>query len=333
MGAAVVEKQNSDLSKTTEDQNIITLKQLETTVERNTDRLTEVRRDQLNYKIEKDLLKEVYSSNLQMINIVITIVLGVFAVLGYLGLKSINELRIEFREELADLRLTKTNMERDYEQFSERQRQAVVQVEAVNDRQEDRLKFLEFQEIAEILIVQGQHAEAIEYVSTGLKLEPNNLRFREQFAYCALELKSLNEAVIAWEQVLEVLPVHGTAFANLAELYVLTGKVEKSVEILNNKGEYLVAYGDIFAWYLKCLFAFAQDDIDKLSELIGSQVSELPDDSWMSFDEWGYSQVKTAFDLTSEDLKTRLFQNVIKVLSGESTISELKSLLVSETTP
>ncbi len=45
------------------------------------DQLSEVRRDQLNYKIEKDLLKEAYSSNLQIVNAVIAIALGVFAVL------------------------------------------------------------------------------------------------------------------------------------------------------------------------------------------------------------------------------------------------------------
>jgi hypothetical protein len=45
----------------------------------------EVRRDQLNYKIERDLLKETNSSNIQTINIVIAIVLSIFSVLGFLG--------------------------------------------------------------------------------------------------------------------------------------------------------------------------------------------------------------------------------------------------------
>src|SRR5437764_14025284 len=56
------------------------------------DAVTEVRRDQLNYQIERDLLKETYGSNLQTINLVLTIVLGAFAVIGYLGVRSIGTL-------------------------------------------------------------------------------------------------------------------------------------------------------------------------------------------------------------------------------------------------
>jgi len=39
------------------------------------DSVSEIRRDQLNYKIEKDLLKETFSSNYQTINIVLAIIL------------------------------------------------------------------------------------------------------------------------------------------------------------------------------------------------------------------------------------------------------------------
>jgi len=45
--------------------------------------IQEIRRDQLNYKIEKDILKEVYSSNIATINLVITLILAVFGIIGF----------------------------------------------------------------------------------------------------------------------------------------------------------------------------------------------------------------------------------------------------------
>jgi len=49
------------------------------------DQLAEVRRDQLNYRLEKDLLKEAYSSNLQIINGVLVFFLGVISLIGFFG--------------------------------------------------------------------------------------------------------------------------------------------------------------------------------------------------------------------------------------------------------
>ena len=40
----------------------------------------EIRRDQLNYKIEKELLKETYSSNYTTVQIFISLILGIFAI-------------------------------------------------------------------------------------------------------------------------------------------------------------------------------------------------------------------------------------------------------------
>ena len=59
--------------------------------------------DRINYRIEKDLLKEAYSSNLQTINMVITFVLGVFAFLGYLGIRDISTIKKEYLLELSKL--------------------------------------------------------------------------------------------------------------------------------------------------------------------------------------------------------------------------------------
>ncbi|MDP2861618.1 MAG: hypothetical protein Q8N95_02375, partial [Desulfobacterales bacterium] len=78
------------------------------------DALQEVRRDQLNYRIEKDLLKETYSSYIQMINIVITIILGVFTIIGFLGVRNISAINKKFQEELSGLKKLRVNYEQKF---------------------------------------------------------------------------------------------------------------------------------------------------------------------------------------------------------------------------
>ena len=65
--------------------------------------ISEIRRDQLNYRIERDLLKEAFSSNYQTINIVIAIILGVFSVIGFLGIRDIGTIRRQYFNELNKL--------------------------------------------------------------------------------------------------------------------------------------------------------------------------------------------------------------------------------------
>jgi hypothetical protein len=59
---------------------------------------------QLNYKIEKDLLKETYSNNYEKISLVITLILGVMGVFGYLGLRDITSIKKEYEMELSNLK-------------------------------------------------------------------------------------------------------------------------------------------------------------------------------------------------------------------------------------
>ena len=65
-------------------------------IKENQSDLNKVRNDQVNYKIEKDLLKEVYSSIISTVNTVVSVVFALItlliALLGYLGLRNIREI-------------------------------------------------------------------------------------------------------------------------------------------------------------------------------------------------------------------------------------------------
>jgi len=76
------------------------------------DSVEEVRRDQLNYAIEKDLLTKTYSSNLETVNTIITIILVIFAVLAFLGLLSISNLRSQLKFDVETFQNQRIELER-----------------------------------------------------------------------------------------------------------------------------------------------------------------------------------------------------------------------------
>ena len=74
-------------------------------------KVEETRRDQLNYSLEKDLLKETYSNNYDRLNFTITGIFGVFAVLTFFGIRDLNSIKKEYKEELDKLTNLKVEIE------------------------------------------------------------------------------------------------------------------------------------------------------------------------------------------------------------------------------
>src|SRR5438876_10467 len=70
------------------------------TIRRLEEQLSEIRRDQLNYRIEKDLLKETYSSNYQIVNGALAFFLTAASIIGFLGIRDINALKKDYMAEL-----------------------------------------------------------------------------------------------------------------------------------------------------------------------------------------------------------------------------------------
>lgn len=62
----------------------------------------ETRRDQLNYKVEKDIYKEVYSTQMSTVSIIGSALFGIAAILGFLGLKDLNEVKLKYQSALLE---------------------------------------------------------------------------------------------------------------------------------------------------------------------------------------------------------------------------------------
>jgi hypothetical protein len=82
-----------------------------------------IQRDQMNYKIEKDALKEIYSSNLQTINVVIALVLFAISVLavifGYMGFRNIAKARKQYAREIQRIKRLRSKLNAKIRSISE----------------------------------------------------------------------------------------------------------------------------------------------------------------------------------------------------------------------
>ena len=107
-------------------------------IKRLEDDVKEIRRDQLNYQIERDLLKEAYATNLKTVDVLIALALGVITivggVLGFLGVRNIYALRKEYNDDLDALRRLKAGFEGDIERIKARETETKDQVTHLSNR-------------------------------------------------------------------------------------------------------------------------------------------------------------------------------------------------------
>jgi tetratricopeptide (TPR) repeat protein len=171
---------------------------MDTRLDRIENSLTEVRRDQLNYKLEKDLLKEAFSSNYQTVNIVLAIVLGVFSVIGFLGIRDIGAIKKEYLAELERVNSLRNDLEVKVKQIGEQQERVqndYLEIVKTNEEQSRRIKVLELQEKISSLMQTNNFQRALEYVTVALDLDRDNTILLEQKATSLWKLNDFEGAM------------------------------------------------------------------------------------------------------------------------------------------
>ncbi len=101
-------------------------KDLNSKIERLEHDVKMLRQTQINYKIEKEALKEVYSSSLQGAQVILVVVMGVltvlvgtFTALGIKGWRDIVTIKGNFEKDLEDFRTKKTESEEEMRGFKQ----------------------------------------------------------------------------------------------------------------------------------------------------------------------------------------------------------------------
>jgi hypothetical protein len=293
----------------------------------------EVRRGQLNYKIEKDLLKEAYASNLQTLNIVITIVLATITVLGFLGLRSITSLRDDFRKELDTLTGLRKKFEEklaNIEQEQSRARAKVEELANVDQQQDRRLRILEIQDKAWALMRDRNDVRALEYIDVGLNSVPDNVQLLRLRAICLGRLGRLTEALSCSKKILLLEPGDIATLANLAECSLLVRQFADFDELLLSHRAALEAQnGAYLTWYLTALRLCLTDDYEGVRRHARNRPAEAGMESAKApkVQGWHYDEARAVVGKTANVQMRTLMLGLIDFLEGRLAAAELAQLV------
>lgn len=258
-----------------------------------------LRRDQINYHVEKDILKEAYSSNIQTINIVITIVLGVIGVLGYLGIRSIKEVQSDYAAELNELKNIKTNFELELQTLVIKQKEfesKIGDLAVTNEKQDRRLKVLELTEKASELMKTKQWKWALEYISLGLDIDHENVPLLNQKTLCHGKLGEFSSAIELSKKIIELEPEPKSVvnIINLLEYAALSNQQNEFANIYAAHKDIVDRHisGNAIT-YLSALANVIKGDLQQAVKILDAFVKKSPNETIKYLGFWSFDEVFT----------------------------------------
>lgn len=285
------------------------------------DNISEIRRDQLNYKIEKDLLRETFSSNYQTINIVLAIVLGIFTIIGVLGLRDIGAIRKDYLKEFDNLSNLRKDFEFEVKKFmgeQEKIKENYLEIIKTNEEQNKRIKVLELQEKISAAIKDQNYKQALAYVKVALELDPQNTGILYRKAWCHHKSNELQKAVGIYKKILELEPDNPSAIADLLELFLFLKQFEnfnafyeKNKLIIDTKG------GEIgLKTYYKILELYQLKKYDEMKVLLKECLQVMPKGKQKLFS-WDFNDVLKFIQPNPQDEGKNLLDIFISVVKGD----------------
>lgn len=197
--------------------------------------LEQIQRDKLNYQIEKDLLKETYSRNYETLNIVLTIILGIFGILSFFGLKDISTIKKEYNNELNSLKDTKLEFDlktKELEHEKSNFEKDIKHIFETNENQNRKIKILELKEKIAKFIEDEKHFDALEYINIALDLMPDDTSLLTSQGIVYTRLFRLDKAIQSFKKAYEVDPTNEGLLGNLIEIYSLSNNFKEAEDLI-----------------------------------------------------------------------------------------------------
>lgn len=191
--------------------------------------IKEVRRDQLNYSIEKNLLKETFNTNYSTINLILTIILitlSIFGgIFGYIGFKNISELKKDYSSELTTLKNLRTSFSKRLNALVSREKefnQKMQEIISTNENQNAKIRLLELKEKITVQLKQNNYNRALDYINIGLSEFINDYELMIYKAMCLSNLDNYRDYIQTIKRLMVLAkgkePEHLKTFTqNLAE--------------------------------------------------------------------------------------------------------------------
>ena len=283
-------------------------------------KVDQVVQNQLNYQIEKDLLKETYSNNYSRIQTIITIVLGLISILGFLGLNSINKTRKEYDNELDSLKNLKTDFEKEFEKFQNKVQSfedRISELNTVNQQQEIKFKILEIREKVDSYMDLEDYLKALEYINVGLDLDPSNSYLKYLKGYIYFKLEKYRESIEIQRDLINENPSNPTYITDLAELYLLSSNPDSFIALKEEfPSELELDFNKPLTVYFDTLLNLIKKDHQKITANIQKIIKKLDDNEHREFSEWEFRDVQKFLNKTKSSKPKEEFEKFLNVFSG-----------------
>lgn len=287
---------------------------------------------QINYKIEKDLLKETYSNNYERINTVITFVLGLIGVIGFVGIKDIGSIKKEYESELKSLKELKIEFEAKYNEFDIEKSKVDEELKRIveeNQRQNENIKFLELKEKVIDLTKGKRWSSALEFANAALDLKPDDTNLLNRKGSILIKLNQLSDAVNSFRKALDIDGDDTTTVQNIVECLYFSGSIPEAKKIIEAHSEKFGEKEDgKLKEFLDILELYHDKDKGKLIEAAGKYINYDSLDSTIEiFKTWDLSDAEY-FAYYEEDSEIkRILQGIIWFWNNSITGKRLIQIL------
>jgi len=302
----------------------------ESIINRMSDDIKELRRDQLNYKIEKDLLKEMYTSNLQIINVIITIIVAVFGFIGFFGLKDIYALQKSYKTELDKLNNIKSDFQLETKNILDDQikaKDSFQQLLKISEGHNTKIKMLELRDKVTDSIKDNKYATALEYCVLALQIDNKDIQLNNIKGHCQIKMKQNSEAIKTYLYSLEIDDSDLNARVNLCELYLLSNNIVQFNNLYTNiKQEINEIYKGIVNTYFEALKFYIEGNDIELKKLLATFLSSC-EPGKKKRTRWGFEEVEIFLKDRPAGAAKEIISNLTSFLKGEKEIEDVTDLL------
>jgi len=293
--------------------------------------IQEIRRDQINYRIEKEILKEMYSSEINTINIIIAMILGLFTIIGYIGVKSVGSIKDEFRKELDDLIGLKTKYEKKFDEmdrFHHDSKNELETIKIVSEDQSKRLKILEVQEKTGSLISNQHYSRALEYLYAGLTIDENDTVLLNQKAHCLMMLRRFQEAIDVFKKLRQLEPKAINHIVNLIEAYLLIRRADLYGEAIKKYSDQIMEkYPQKLIWYYELIRLYIEADETSMRNHILNGTSKSDNEKKEHIGKWVFHEIENAFSDDPPSENKKMLFNAIEYFDAKISGSELREAI------
>ncbi|CAM3465717.1 type IV pilus biogenesis/stability protein PilW [Aquirufa ecclesiirivi] len=289
--------------------------------------------NQLNYRIEKDLLKETYSNNYEKISLFITLFLGVVGIFGYLGLRDITSIKKEYEKELSNLRQIQSQFNIKSQEFDVEKKKFDEELKSIikeNEEQSRKIKFIELKDKVRSLLNDNQLTPALEFANAALLITNNDVDLLNQKGRILCRLNQIKEAVNAYQIARKTNPTDSGTILNTAECLYFAKDTEGASKLISeHKGLFESTDNGMLLELFNIIELYFKSEKDPLIQLA---------ESYVTFENLKLTGKRmSGWDLTEaiyfihhqpdSELKT-IIQNIIKYwngqITGENLLTELK---------